>query len=144
MSNRVIEMFLFDIYIEIQKIKYITKDFDNVQDLLYDFKSWDSIIREFEIIGEASNHLLKNNLLERKYRQVVNFRNKIIHEYFGIEPDEIWNVIFNDLDSFEEVILNLINNIEINLKQELIDSFKEDNHYLDFIVERLKAIKIEN
>jgi len=140
MSSRVIEMFLFDIYIEIQKIKYIAKDFNNVQDLLYDFKSWDSIIREFEIIGEASNHLLKNNMLSKKYRQIVNFRNKIIHEYFGIDPDEIWNIISNDLDSFEEVILNLINNIEITLKQELIDSFIEDNYYLDFVVKKLKTL----
>ncbi len=140
MSSRVIEMFLFDIYIEIQKIKYIAKDFDNVQDLLYDFKSWDSIIREFEIIGEASNHLLKNNMLDKKYRQIVNFRNKIIHEYFGVDPDEIWSVISNDLNNFEEVILNLINNIEFNLKQELIDSFIEDNCYLDFVVEKLETL----
>ena len=79
-------------------------------------------------------------MLDRQYRQIVNFRNKIIHEYFGIDPDEIWSVISDDLDSFEEVILNLINNIEINLKQELINSFIEDNCYLDFVVKRLEKV----
>ena len=140
MSKRVIEMFLFDIYIEIQKIKHIAKAFDNVQSLLHDFRAWDSIIREFEIIGEASNHLLKNNLLDQRYRQVVNFRNKIIHEYFGIEPDEIWHIITKDLDDFEKTILKLIESMDNELKEELRESFITDNHYLDFVVKKLEAI----
>ncbi len=55
--DRPVEMFIFDIYIATLKIKETVKNFDNAQSLLHDFRSWDSVIREFEIIGEASKHV---------------------------------------------------------------------------------------
>jgi len=67
MSKRVFELFLFDIYIAILKIEFISSKFDNSETLKYDFISWDSVIREFEIIGEATNVLIKNAMLEKEY-----------------------------------------------------------------------------
>jgi len=140
--DREVELFIFDIYIAIQKIKKVSSGFDTVQNLLYNFISWDSIIREFEIIGEASKYLLKNKLLSKEYQVVVDFRNHITHEYFGIDPNIVWVTIQTDLELFETAILNLINNIEYRLKIELIESFMEDNNYLDFVIDKLKDIKI--
>ena len=139
--DRIVEMFAFDIYIAILKIEDTASGFDNVQDLLYSYHHWDSVMREFEIIGEASKYLLKSNLLDKKYQKVVDFRNIITHEYFGIEPNEIWNVIYNNLESFKKVILELINDINQPLKEELIDAFIEDTKYLDFIVNALIELK---
>ena len=141
--NREIELFIFDVYIAILKIKKVTSSFDNVQDLLHDFTSWDSVIREFEIIGEASKHLLKNKLLDKQYQEIVDFRNQIIHEYFGIDTDVVWTIVQVDLSHFEEIILKLIKDIKIDLKKELIESFIEDNKYLNFIVQSLEEIKYE-
>lgn len=141
--DRDIELFVFDIYIAILKIKKVSSEFENVQALLYDFRSWDSVIREFEIIGEASKYLLKNNLLDKQYRKIVDFRNAITHEYFGIDQDIVWGIIEQKLDDIQNIILDLINSIENNLKRELINSFIEDNRYLDFIVEALKELKNE-
>ncbi len=138
MSKRDIELFIFDAYVAILKIEYISKEFSNAQDLLHDFKSWDSVIREFEIIGEASKHMIKNRLLDKKFQTIVDFRNIIIHEYFGIEPDEVYDIINNDLKNFKEIIVDMINNIENNLKIELIESFVEDNRYLEFVVIKLE------
>lgn len=76
--------------------------------------AWDSVIREFEIIGEASKYLLRDKLLESQYQEVVDFRNQITHAYFGIES---------------------------TLKQELIDSCIEDNKYLDFVVSALEKLR---
>ena len=140
MSKRATEMFLFDIYIAILKIKNSAKNFNNVQDLLYSYVHWDSVIREFEIIGEASKHLIDSKILDKSYREVVDFRNQITHEYFGIDPDIVWLIIHNDLNSLEDTIVKLINNIEPNLKQELISSFIKDNSYLDFVVKKLKSL----
>ncbi len=139
--DRNVEMFIFDIFVAITKIKQVANEFDNVQMLLHDFRSWDSIIREFEIVGEASKHLLKSNLLDNKYQAVVDFRNYITHEYFGINQDRVWNIIYSELHDFENIILNIIKKIEPALKQELIDSFIEDNNYLDFIVEALSNLR---
>ena len=141
--DREIELFIFDIYIAILKIKKVTSEFDNVEDLLHNFTSWDSVIREFEIIGEASKYLLKNKLLDKQYQEIVDFRNQIIHEYFGIDRDVVWTIVQVDLSHFEEIILKLIKNIEIDLKKELVESFIEDNKYLDFIVQSLEEITYE-
>ena len=139
--DRNVELFIFDVYIAIQKIKKVSTGFDNVQNLLHDFTSWDSVIREFEIIGEASKYLLRDSLLSGHYQEVVDFRNQITHEYFGIDQDVVWTIIHVDLIPFEGVIVQLIDNIERKLKNELIDAFIDDNRYLDFVVKALENLK---
>ena len=71
---------------------------------------------------------------------MVDFRNQITHAYFGIDQDIVWGIINNDLKHLEEVIISLILKIEPNLKQELIESFIEDNYYLNFIIEALREL----
>jgi uncharacterized protein with HEPN domain len=134
-------MFIFDIYIASLKIERVISEFDNAQDLLHDFRSWDSVIREFEIIGEASKYLLKADLLDKEHQQIVDFRNKIAHEYFGIDAEEIWDISLNDLARYKGVIQKCIREIDPILKNELIEAFKEDNRYLDFVVEALDELK---
>jgi uncharacterized protein with HEPN domain len=140
--DREVGLFIFDIFVAIQKIKKVSSQFDNVQNLLHDFMAWDSVIREFEIVGEASKYLLRDKLLANQYQEVVDFRNQIIHEYFGIDQDVVWTIIHVDLDEFEAIIVDTITKLEPKLKQELTDSFIEDNHYLDFIVKALEELKI--
>lgn len=138
--DRDVELFVFDIYIAILKIKKVASEFDNVQNLLHSFTSWDSVIREFEIIGEAGKYLLRDELLTNDYQIIVDFRNQITHGYFGIDQEVVWTIIHTDLDSFEKTILELMDTMELALKQELIESFIEDNKYLDFIVTSLQAL----
>ena len=138
--DRNIELFIFDIFIAVQKIKKVSSKFDNVDDLLHSFTDWDSVIREFEIIGEASKYLLRDKLVENSNQRIVDFRNQITHEYFGIDQDIVWAIINQKLTIFEQTIIELIKNIEPNLKQELIESFIEDNYYLDFIIEALREL----
>ena len=56
MSKRQIELFVFDIFIAILKIEQTLEKCNNPQDLVYSYIDWDSVIREFEIIGEASKY----------------------------------------------------------------------------------------
>ena len=140
--DRRVEMFMLDVYIAILKIKHTSSRFTNVQDLLHDYNSWDSVIREFEIIGEASKYLLKSNLLNKDYQKIVNFRNQITHEYFGIDQDVVWLIIVTKLDYLEDTIVELIYKIVPKLKQDLIDAFIEDNRYLSFVVESLEKLDV--
>jgi len=144
MSKREINFFVFDTFVAIVKIENTVSKFDHAQDLLYSYTDWDSVIREFEIIGEASKYLLKENLLRKTHQPVVDFRDVIIHEYFGVDRDEVWDVIHNDIKPFKQVILEIINNIPNSLKTELINAFTEDNNYLDFAVKELEDLRIDN
>jgi uncharacterized protein with HEPN domain len=109
--------------------------------LLYSFTHWDSVIREFEIIGEATNYLMKYGLVDGGYRKIVDFRNKIAHKYFGLNAQKVYEIAKFNLDDVEFTVKELIKDIEPTLKQELIDSFIEDNHYLDFVVKALKELE---
>ena len=53
----------------------------------------------------------------------------------------VWEIINQKLEDIENIVLDLIQNIEPKLKQELIESFIEDNKYLDFVVEKLEELK---
>ncbi len=141
MSKRIVELFLFDIYVAILKIEKTVESFNTPEELVKSFIHWDSVIREFEIIGEATKHLLNANFLEDKHRVVVDFRNLLIHNYFGIDEEEIWNVIKDDLPEFKDVIINLINKIDETLKHQLIESYIETNKHLNFIVKELEKLK---
>lgn len=140
MSERINELFLFDIYIAILKIENVSSKYMKPDELLYDFVSWDSIIREFEIIGEAVNILLKSGLLEPENRVIVDFRNLLIHNYFGVDAEEVWNVVKDDLCDFKMVVLQKINNINRELRTEIITSLREEFGYLEFVDRKLNEL----
>ncbi|MEA3553368.1 MAG: HepT-like ribonuclease domain-containing protein [Campylobacterota bacterium] len=111
MSNkkqRDIELFIVDIFVSIQKIDEYTNLFDNPSDLQHSSLHWDATIRQLEVIGEALNNLLNNDTFNRlapKYfRKIVNFRNAIVHGYFGIDLDEVWDIITDKLKILKENI----------------------------------------
>lgn len=137
MSKRIYELFLFDIYVAIVKIEFVANKFNNSESLKHDFMAWDSIIREFEIMGEATNILIKNNILDSSSQVIVDFRNLLIHHYFGIDSEEVWAVIHNDLKEFRTLIEVKIKNIEKSLKTELMQSLLEENKHLPFVLQAL-------
>lgn len=65
-----------------------------------DNKTADAVIRNFEVIGEASKNLpneFKVNHPEIPWSEMYLLRNKVSHEYFGIDYEIIWDVASNYL-----------------------------------------------
>ena len=133
------EYFLFDILISILKIEEYIKDFQNAEELKFDPKSWDATIRELEIIGEAIKNLIKLNVCNEKKREIVDFRNIIVHHYFGIDEEIVWDILTNHLHNLKINILAKINNLKN--RKELFDLFIEDNKNINFLKERLKELQ---
>ncbi len=60
-----------------------------------DSKTIDAVIRNFEIIGEAANRLpedFKDNHSEFDWHRIRGFRNRIVHDYFGIDYAIVWEI----------------------------------------------------
>ncbi len=69
------------------------------------------VIREFEIIGEASKKIskdIKNKYSDVPWRKMAGMRDKLIHEYFGVDLDAVWETIQNDLPVLIERIDKII------------------------------------
>lgn len=56
----------------------------------------DAVIRNFEIIGEAVNHIpmfIQDQYSQVPWKQIISMRNNLIHEYFGADNNLIWDTI---------------------------------------------------
>jgi uncharacterized protein with HEPN domain len=88
------------------KIKEYTRGL-TYEDFINDEKTIDAVIRDFEIIGEASNRVdssFRSFYLQLPCDRIRGFRNCIIHEYFGIDYLIVWTIIENDLEELIDQI----------------------------------------
>lgn len=72
-------------------------------------------IKQMEIIGEASNHLsseLKSKFTDIEWAQIVGMRNIFAHEYFGIDPDLVWEIIKKDIPELKDKIEMILQSIK--------------------------------
>jgi uncharacterized protein with HEPN domain len=86
MSKREIKLLLEDMLDAALKIKRYTRGFDFDQ-FLNDDKTIDAVVRNFEVIGEAANRIdpvFKRTNPEIDWKRIRGFRNRIVHDYFGI------------------------------------------------------------
>jgi len=76
-----------------------------------DRKTIDAVIRNLEIIGEAATHLpdsIQEKYHEVPWFQIKGMRNLLIHEYFGVDVDVLWQTIKEDLPRLKLQIQTLI------------------------------------
>ena len=70
------------------------------------------MIREFEIIGEAVGKLPDEITRQRpdiEWQDIKDFRNLLVHEYFGVDMEIVWKVIQNDLPPLLEAAKEIVN-----------------------------------
>ncbi len=80
-----------------------------------DARTQAAVERKFEIIGEALNRLLQNHpeIADRipPLRQVVGFRNLLIHGYAVVIPDRVWDYAKNDLPELCKMVQALLDEL---------------------------------
>ena len=127
MSDRKHALYIVDIFIAMDKIHRYTDRFNDAEELLDSELEWDGAIRELEIIGEATNYLLKANQIDERYRRIVDFRNQIIHGYFGIDENIVFDVIRNKLPQYFEDLLELSQDQKTDVLEAIVGSKKENS-----------------
>ena len=94
MSNRVPSLLVNDILVSCNKILHYTQGM-TLQGFLDDPKTVDAVIRNFEIIGEAANRLpeeFKEAQPQIDWHRIRGFRNRIVHDYMGIDFEIVWDI----------------------------------------------------
>ncbi len=79
-----------------------------------------AIERELEIIGEATNQLLKLNpeIKISSARQIVDTRNRIIHSYDAVDENIVWRIIVRNIPVLDKEVKALLKNDSKNRKSD--------------------------
>ena len=114
-EERDIGVYLEDILESIQRIeKYVreaeSKDDGQVQD---------AVIRRLEIIGEAVKKIpdefkKKHTLIP--WKQIAGMRDVLIHEYFTVDMERVWNTVGRDFPEFKTEIAKLLKDFQSSLE----------------------------
>ena len=111
MSERNPELFIADILESIDAIEDFVTGCD-YESFFNDRKTYSATLREFIVIGEAIANLpdeLKDQFPDVGWRLIKDFRNFIVHEYFGIDSSIVWDAVKLELPELKEHMLKLKN-----------------------------------
>jgi len=110
MSEKSPKVHLEDILTSVSRIEEYTNDL-SFENFNKDQKTIDAVIRNLEIVGEAARNI-PEEFSERHgnlpWRETMNMRNKVIHEYFGVDIGILWQTIKEDLSNLKIQIKNLL------------------------------------
>ena len=87
----------------ISEIKY--------QDFMNNHLVQDGIVRQVEIVGEATKNLsqkIKNKYSEVPWKDIAGMRDKLIHGYFGVDLDAVWDTAKKDIPKLKIQIKKII------------------------------------
>jgi uncharacterized protein with HEPN domain len=103
-------VYLRDILDAAEKIARYAEGADR-ETLAADSKTLDAIIRNLEIIGEAAKNVpedFRSRHPEIEWKKVAGLRDILIHQYFGIDMDIIWDVVRNKIPALADRVRRVV------------------------------------
>ncbi|WP_407283211.1 DUF86 domain-containing protein [Methanolobus sp. WCC1] len=96
-------VFFDDMLLAIDKIeRYVSSlSYDSFSE---DEMRIDAVLRNLEVIGEAAGNVpidIREKYPQIQWKKIVGLRNIIIHEYFGVDLEIVWDIIANNLDELK-------------------------------------------
>ena len=110
MSERKDSEFVADIREAIRRISVYNEGM-NYDAFLIDIKTQDAVTRNLEIIGEAVKNLspeLRQLHPDIPWRSMAGVRDRLIHDYFGVNLDIVWEIISNELPKLVEPLEKIL------------------------------------
>ena len=96
----------------IDKIKQNSSPFTTADDFFCNTQAFDASLMNFIVIGEMveklSEDLITASSTEIDWFKIKSFRNILVHNYFGIDAEEVWQIIHNNLPKFETQLKKLL------------------------------------
>ncbi len=114
MPKREYILFLKDIIEEIERIKKFISTLEKLEDLSKNELVFYAVLKALENIGEASKMI--PNEIKNKYlyfwREISGLRDIIVHHYWGLDKEIIYDILENELDELEKVTKTILENEE--------------------------------
>ena len=110
MSKRGNLEFLYDIREAIERIEVYAGKLD-YKKFLADKKTQDAVVRNLEIIGEAAKNVsveFKKEYKSVEWKKLAGLRDKIVHFYFGVNWDIVWDVVQNRMPELKGQIEDIL------------------------------------
>ena len=99
MPKRDPDLLVQDMLEAARKVELYTAGLDRAA-FLQDEKTIDAVVRNLEVLGEAARQL-PDDFTSRQsnisWNQIAGLRNRIVHDYFGLDLEIIWQIIQHDL-----------------------------------------------
>lgn len=112
-SDREYLDYLADILDAISKIEKFVQDL-NFESFTKDDKTVYAVVRALEIVGEAAKKIpkgIKNRYTSIPWREMTGIRDKLIHEYFGVNLVVVWKTVCEDLPRLKPLIIKMIDEL---------------------------------
>ena len=119
-KERDVRLYLDDILEAIEKIERYTEGLD-FEKFRKDEKTGDAVIRNLSVIGEAVKHIppgVRKKHPEIPWKIIAGMRDKLVHEYFGIRYDVVWETIELRLPSLRVAIKKILDQMDEEMKKE--------------------------
>lgn len=103
-------LFVEDILAAIEKIETYTLNL-GYEEFAATSVVIDAVIRNFEVIGEAAKNIpkrIKNRYPEIPWKEAAGFRDVLIHNYFGIDIEAVWDTVHTNIPVFKEQMLQVM------------------------------------
>lgn len=103
-----------DIIEAMEKVMEFTKDMEEYDDFVGDDKTMSAAIRKLEIIGEAVKKIpskVKNKYSQIPWKDMAGMRDKLIHEYFGVDSKRVWKTVKKDIPNLKPQFEEIFNKI---------------------------------
>ncbi|CAD6493581.1 MAG: hypothetical protein CHKLHMKO_00506 [Candidatus Argoarchaeum ethanivorans] len=103
-------LFIEDILTCIEKIERYTSN-DSFEEFRGNDMAVDAVIRNFEIIGEAVKKIpekIRLKYADVEWKEAAGFRDILIHDYFGIDLEAVWDTVRNNIPSFKKQVVKVL------------------------------------
>lgn len=89
------------------------------EDLVQNTMMQDALVRQIEVIGEAATRMeksFKDRFNDIPWLDMKDMRNKLIHDYFGINIKHVWNVVEQDIPILKNQITKILTDNDVQIK----------------------------
>ncbi len=133
-------IYIFTILEAIEKINIYTQEFKDDETFYFanDQMNFNAVVSLLIAIGEENKKIdskIKNDF-EFNWSDISKMRDRISHNYRGINPYMVWDIVQNPLQVYRMILISVLPNVS-DFKEALEDALKSDfYHHLEYLKEK--------